>query len=102
MSKFSKIAAGLAAVPMLAFAAPAIADSPGQLEGGSIIYQVKNATQNGSYGAVATATTCNEELKYSVRLHNTEFGKISSIVVKATLPATSPSKSDMPASGTNS
>lgn len=87
---------------MLAFAVPAIADSPGQLEGGSIVYQVKNATQNGSYGSSATATTCNDEVKYSVRLHNTEFGKISSIVVKATLPATSPSVSNMTASGTNS
>lgn len=102
MSKLSKVAAGLAAVPMLAFAAPAIADSPGQLEGGAIVYQVKNATQNGSYGSAATATACNDELKYSVRLHNTEFGKITSITVKATLPATSPSASNMTASGTNS
>ncbi len=100
MSKFSKVAAGMAVVPMLAFAAPAFADSPGQLEGGSIVYQVKNATQNGSYGAAATAT-CNDELKYSVRLHNTEFGKISSIVVSTTQPSAS-GTSNMTASGTNS
>ena len=100
MSKISKVAAGLAVVPMLAFAAPALADSPGQLEGGSIVYQVKNATQSGSYGAAATAT-CNDELKYSVRLHNTEFGKISSIVVSTTQPSAS-GTSNMTASGTNS
>lgn len=100
MSKLTKVAAGMAVVPMLAFAAPAFADSPGQLEGGSIVYQIKNATQSGSYGAAASAT-CNDELKYSVRLHNTEFGKISSIVVSTTQPSAG-GTSNMTATGTNS
>ena len=85
MSKISKVAAGMAVVPMLAFAAPAFADSPGQLQGGSNVYLVKNVTLNGAYGSTATASAC-QELKYSIELHNTEFGKLSSIVVSATLP----------------
>src|SRR5206468_3064141 len=54
----------------------------------------------GSYGVSATAT-CNDEVKYGVRLHNTEFGKISNITVKTTVPSTSPSVSNMTANGTN-
>ena len=100
MSKVSKLAAGLAVVPMLAFSAPAFADSPGVFGTSPDEYLVKNVTKSGSYATTATAT-CNDELKYSIRLHNSDFGKISNITVKATLPSTSPSKSDMTASGTN-
>ena len=84
MSKVSKIAAGLAVVPMLAFAAPAFADSPGSLAGGPDIYQVRNVTQNGSYGSSASAA-CNETLKYSVKLSNTDFGQLTDVIVKASL-----------------
>ena len=103
MSKISKVAAGLAVVPMLAFAAPALADSPGQLQGGSNVYLVKNVTQNGAYGSTATANAC-EELKYSVELHNTEFGKLSSINVSATLPSATGTSvvSNVNATATNS
>ena len=37
MSKVSKLAAGLAVVPVVAFAVPAFADSPGSFAGGSDI-----------------------------------------------------------------
>jgi len=86
MSKLTNIAAGLVAVPVLAISATAIADSPGQLQGGANTYLVKNVTQSGSYATTATAGAC-EELKYSVELHNTEFGKLSNINVTATLPS---------------
>jgi hypothetical protein len=88
MTRISKIAASLAIVPVVAFALPVFAESPGQLQGGANVYAVKNLTQKGSYGATATATTC-DELQYSVDLHNTEFGKLTGIVVKATLPSAS-------------
>jgi LPXTG-motif cell wall-anchored protein len=88
MSKVSKIAAIAAAVPVLAFAAPVFADSPGQLQGGSNTNVVKNVTQKGSYSATTSASAC-DVVQYSVELHNTEYGKLSNIVVKATMPSTS-------------
>lgn len=84
MSKISKIAAVLAVAPVLAFAAPAFADSPGKFGTAPDEYLVKNVTQNGSYATTASAT-CNEELKYSIRLHNSNFGNISNISVTASL-----------------
>jgi hypothetical protein len=96
MSKVSKIAAGLAVVPMLAFAAPAFADSPGDLAGGADIYQVRNVTTNSSYSSAASAA-CNETVKYSVKLSNTDFGMLSNVTVKASLTS-----GDMTASATTS
>src|SRR5579875_1060781 len=86
MSKLSTIAAGVVAVPMLAFSATAVADSPGQLTGGANVFQVKNLTQNGSYGSTASAA-CNDELRYSVMLHNAAYGGLTSVEVKADLAA---------------
>ena len=84
MSKVTNIAAGLAVVPVLAFAAPVFADSPGDLAGGADIYQVRNVTQNGNYSSAVNAA-CGETVKYSVKLSNTDFGALSDVTVKASL-----------------
>lgn len=84
MSKLTVLAASLAVVPMLAFAAPVFADSPGQLASGPDLYQVRNVTKNGAYGSSASAT-CNEVVKYSVKLANSEFGLLTNVTVKASL-----------------
>jgi hypothetical protein len=99
MSKLLKTTvAVLAAVPVLAFSlASASADSPGQLEGGSGVYVVKNVTKSGSYGTTASAA-CNEEVRYSIRLHNTAFSGLSNIQVKTNL--SDGSMSAVPAEGT--
>lgn len=86
MNRFSKLAAVLAVLPILAVASPVFADSPGQLEGGSIVYLVKNKTQNGSYSTSASAA-CGDEVRYSIRLHNTSFGGFSNVDVKVSLPS---------------
>jgi len=83
MIRFSKLAAALAVLPILAVASPALADSPGQLEGGNV-YVVKNLTQGGDY-ATTISTACNEEVQYSVRLHNIAFGGLTNIKVSANL-----------------
>lgn len=86
MFKLSVLAATLVAVPVLAFAVPAFADSPGQLAGGPDIYQVRNVTKNTGYSAKVNAT-CNEVVKYSVKLSNTEYGLLSNVTVNASLAA---------------
>jgi hypothetical protein len=47
MIRFSKLAAALAVLPVMAFASPVLADSPGHLESGNLTFRVRNATQNG-------------------------------------------------------
>jgi hypothetical protein len=84
MIRFSKLAAALAVLPVMAFASPVLADSPGHLESGNLTFRVRNATQNGDYSN-STSVACNEELVYSVRLHNTDFGALNNIQVKANL-----------------
>jgi hypothetical protein len=86
MNKFSKIIAATAVSGVVAAVsfAPALAESPGQLQSGSGTYVVKNVTQNGSYATSTSAKPC-EQVKFSVRLHNTEFGELKNIVVKANL-----------------
>ena len=86
MNRFSKFAVVLAALPVFAIAAPAIADSPGQLEGGSIVYNVKNVTKGGSYAPAANASAC-EQVEYSIRLHNISFGGFTNVHVKVNLPS---------------
>jgi uncharacterized repeat protein (TIGR01451 family) len=61
------------------------ADSPGQLEGGAPVYQVKNLTQGGSYAATISPA-CGDEIQYSTELHNFNNGGLTSIVVTASLP----------------
>jgi hypothetical protein len=84
MSKVSKIAAGLAVLPMLAFAAPAFADSPGQLSNGATNYKVRNVTANGEY-AQSISAACNDTVKYSVTVANSDFGMLTDVTVKANL-----------------
>ena len=84
MIRFSKLAAALAVVPVLAISGSALADSPGQLTGGSNAFMVKNLTQNGAY-ANSISAACNEEVQYSVRLHNAAYGGLTNIVVKANI-----------------
>jgi len=83
MKKFI-LAAFLAVAPVLGFAAPVFADSPGQLSSAPTDYEVKNVTQNGTYGQSASAA-CNETVKYSVLLANSEFGLLRDLTVKANL-----------------
>lgn len=86
MNRFSKLAAFAAVLPVLAVSSPALADSPGQLTGGSQVFQVKNLTQNGSY-ASSVNTACDNEVQYSVRLHNAAFGELNNVVVSVNLSA---------------
>ena len=84
MSGFSKLAAVLAAVPVVTLASPVLADSPGQLTGGPDTYMVKNLTQNGNYVNVVN-TACNDQLQFSTRLHNAAFGGLTNVQVSANL-----------------
>jgi hypothetical protein len=84
MSKVTKIAAALAVVPMLAFASPVFADSPGQLSNGTTNYKVRNVTKDGAY-AQAISAACNETVKYSVTAANSDFGLLKDVTVKANL-----------------
>ena len=85
MIRFSKVAAALAVVPVLAVSGLAFAGSPGQLAGGDN-YLVKNITQNGAYANTISAT-CNDEIQYSMQLSNTQFGGLTNVTLKATLPS---------------
>lgn len=84
MKKFALLAAAVAVAPSLAFTAPVFAESAGQLATGPDLYQVRNVTTNGAYSSNATAT-CNEVVKYSVKLANSEFGQLTDVTVKASL-----------------
>lgn len=83
------------AFSMFMFVAPVSAESDGQLAGGADIYQVRNVTKNTQYGSTVSAT-CNDVVKYSVKLSNTEFGLLSNVTVKASL-----ANGSMTASATN-
>jgi hypothetical protein len=86
MIRFSKLAAALAVLPVLAVASPVYAGSPGQLAQGSNLYMVKNLTQNGSYAKTISAS-CNDEVQYSMMLANTGFGALNNVTLSATLPS---------------
>lgn len=83
MKKFI-VAAALAVTPVLTLASPAFASSPGNLSSGPDMYQVKNVTKSSAYGTAASAT-CDETVKYSLQLSNSEFGLVSNINVKASI-----------------
>ncbi len=84
-SAFVAIASiAFAVVSIFGFAGPAFADSPGQLSNSPQNYKVRNVTQNGAYGQSTTAT-CDETVKYSVTLSNSDFGLLSNLTVKAVL-----------------
>ncbi len=84
MIRFSKLAAALAVLPIMAFASPALAGSPGQLGGGADVFLVKNQTQKGSY-ASSISTACGDEVQYSARLHNVAFEGLTNVMVSANL-----------------
>jgi LPXTG-motif cell wall-anchored protein len=84
MIRFSKLTAALAVVPMLAVTGSALADSPGQLTDNANNFVVKNLTQNGAYANNVSAA-CNEEVQYSVRLHNAAFGGLTNVQVSANI-----------------
>ncbi len=89
LSKFAALAAGVSTLALVAFnLSPVYADSPGQLQTGSATYEVKDITQNGSYGQTISANP-GDELEYSIELHNTEFGTLYNIQVNVNLPNTS-------------
>lgn len=94
MKKLSVIAAAIVAVSSLAFAAPVFADSPGQLASGPDLYQVRNVTKNTGY-ASSVAASCDDTVKFSIKLSNSEFGLLKNVAVKA------PLTSAMTASATN-
>ncbi len=80
------IATGLSVLAMIPFTmSPALADSPGQLEGGGSVYEVRDLTQNGSYANTISAKA-GDVLEYSVELHNDAYGSLTSINVAANLP----------------
>lgn len=83
MKKLAILAAGVV-LPLVLAVAPVSAESDGQLAGGADIYQVRNVTKNTQYGSTVSAT-CNDVVKYSVKLSNTEFGLLSNVTVKASL-----------------
>lgn len=80
MKKLAMFIAAIAAAPVL-FAASAFADSPGSLASGPDLYQVK---KSGSYSSSVTVT-CDETIKFSLKLANSEFGQLDNVMVKAGL-----------------
>ncbi len=92
MTSLSKLAAltatGLMVLGVAAFApmSPVLADSPGQIEGGNI-YQIENLTQKTAFANPATANAC-DEVEYSARLHNSEYGQLNTVTVSVSLPST--------------
>lgn len=76
--------AGIFAASVLVFAAPALADNEGQIEGGNI-YRVKNITKNIDFTDPVTADPC-DVVQYKVRIHNPGPGALTSVTVKAALP----------------
>lgn len=83
MKKFASLSA-LALLPAfgLVFTTPVFADSPGQLSNGPTNYKVRNVTTNGSYSQSVSAA-CNETVKYSITLSNSDFGLLRNLTVKA-------------------
>ncbi len=94
MKKLAILAAALAVVPTLAFAVPAFADSPGQLANGANLYKVRN-TKNTTY-STAVSAACNESVKYSIEVSNTQYGALADVTAKANL-----ANGDLSVSATN-
>jgi hypothetical protein len=83
MTQLTKLAAALAAVPVIAFATPALAASEGQIEGGNI-FRIKNITKNVDFTDPANADAC-DTLMFRVRIHDPGPGFLTDVRVKATL-----------------
>jgi uncharacterized repeat protein (TIGR01451 family) len=89
MSKFSKVAAGLVVLPIVAFAAPIFADNNGigQIGQGDI-YRVEDVTSNTAFADNITAA-CGDTVAFRVRVHNGGPDTLTNVVVAATLDQTS-------------
>lgn len=89
--------AGVAVIAIATLFTPqaAFANSPGQLSNAATNYEVRNVTTNGTYAQSASAT-CDQTVKYSVLLANSDFGLLKNLTVKANL-----STGDINASATN-
>jgi len=96
MKKLAFLAATFAVVPALFSASTVFAASEGHLSSGPGMYQVKNVTKNTANSSSVSAT-CNETVKYTLQLANSEFAAVKNIVVKANLAT-----GGITASGTNS
>ncbi|MGB3946062.1 MAG: hypothetical protein WBK76_04475 [Candidatus Saccharimonadales bacterium] len=85
MKKFASLVA-LALMPVLGVmvSAPVFADSPGQLSNGPANYKVRNVTKNTAY-AQSVDATCNETVKYSITLSNSDYGLLTNLMVKANI-----------------
>lgn len=82
-----KLAIAVATVVAAAlFAAPAFAESPGQLAGGDL-YQVRNVTKGDTEYRNNVAAACGETVKFSFKLSNTEYGMLYGVKVSADLAA---------------
>ncbi len=84
MKKLAFIAAAFAVSSALFASAPAFADSPGQLSNGASNYKVRNVTKNGQYSQ-SVAATCDETVKYSITLSNSDYGLLTNLMVNANL-----------------
>ena len=84
MKKFVLAVAALAVTPSLAFVTPVLADSPGQLQTSADFYKVKNETKGTAYGSSVSAT-CDDTVKFSIFIANSEFGQLKDVTVKTTL-----------------
>lgn len=98
MKKLASVAAAMAVVPVLGFATPVLADSAGQLSNGPTNYKVRDVTTNGAY-AQSISAACNDTVKYSVIVANTDYGMVNDITVKADLTSGNISISAVNAAG---
>lgn len=91
MSRFAKIVAAMAIVPVVAIAAPVSATVQSSVEGGDI-YRVKNVTKNGSFSDPANADAC-DTLMYQVRIHNPGPEQpLTNVTVSAAFPTAASNK----------
>jgi len=87
MTRFSKLAAALAVLPVLVLAPLAYAIGGGQIEQGDI-YRVKDVTSNSAFADNISAA-CSDTVAFRVRIHNGGPDTITNVRVAATLNAAS-------------
>ncbi len=85
MSKLSAIIAGVAVLPVLAFASPVSAADYYSNIGGGNIFQVKNLSAAGQYNDPANAT-CGQTVRFRLFLHNAGPAVASDVSVKVAFP----------------
>jgi uncharacterized repeat protein (TIGR01451 family) len=87
MTRLSKLAAAVAALPVIAFAPVAHATGTGQIEQGDI-YRVKDVTANGAF-ADNINSACGNTVLFRVRVHNGGPETLTNVKVAATLNSAS-------------